>query len=189
MESETTPTMATSESLDGTCCALSEAVVAEDLRQALSRVRESRQSRGTPYPRALRERTVAFALRRRAAGASYDEIARRLGMHTSTLYDWWTREASGPVRASRLRGWGSGSPGLAEPETSPAPVPFAPVRVVDEREAFAPGGSGFRASGEDTLLAVPTRRLVLHAPGGLRLTGLSAEEAALILARLLRPVP
>ncbi len=147
------------------------------MRDRLSRVRETRRSRGTPYPRDLRARVIAFVRSRRLAGSSYQDLSRLLGMHASTLQLWIT---SGD-KLSRDRRVAKGETPCVEPPAPETPPIFAPVRVVEERAA--PVGEGARPCGAECSAA--PGRLVLHAPGGLRLEGLSALDAARVLERLL----
>ena|SRR5579859_1773151 len=64
------------------------------LRHAL----EGREAgRGKRYPRAIRERVVAFALDRRQEGRSWAAIGRELGMHLETLRCWCVKRAAKPA--------------------------------------------------------------------------------------------
>lgn len=166
----------TSEPPEGSRDADHDAAMAGSLCRALSRARETRPTPMASYPQALRKRTVEFALRRRVAGLSFAAIAKELGTPQNTLRNWCERALARVRRDVGLHTQRKKKPSFAESASSP-PVTFAPVRVVDERESAAPVGAA-------PFVSAPGR-LELHAPGGLRLVGLDAEEAARVLARLL----
>jgi transposase-like protein len=66
------------------------------IRREIARHQHGRRPRTIRYPKALRERVVALALRRRARGARIAVIARDLGLAPWTL-NLWLRKRSAPV--------------------------------------------------------------------------------------------
>lgn len=104
--------------------------------QALGRVRSN-----STLPRPLREDLVAYAAGQRRAGASWQSIARTVGLSASSLQRW---SEGGRGGAPRLRA----------------------VRVRRDEPAAAP------------------RALVLVTASGLRLEGLSREDAMVLVREL-----
>lgn len=107
------------------------------LRRELSRVTTGR---GKRYPRELRERVVAWAKRRRAAGASLESIKRDLGQRYDTVRRWCAVATPAPARA------------------------LVPVRVIVERQertVSVVSPSGFRVDG----LSLPEAAALLRELG------------------------
>jgi transposase-like protein len=59
------------------------------------------RGRGQRYPSTLKERAIALARERRAAGATWVEIAASLGLHQETMR-CWCNEASEPKTMRRV---------------------------------------------------------------------------------------
>ena len=87
------------------------------------------KGRGKRYPEQLRSRVIGWAARRRAAGASWQQIKRELGQRFDTVRRWCTTEtaAISPSRA------------------------LAPVRIMPDKPAVRTvavmSAAGFRVEG------------------------------------------
>lgn len=151
------------------------------LRRELARARRERPCPQAAYPRGLRQRVVAWTAGCLAKGVGFAEISAKLGMPQNTIRNWISAtqslSTSWTTPGGKDRVFSSAIP------TAPVTVSMAPVRIVEERQTGA--------SRLTQPAATPARAgtLTLSAPGGLVLTGLRAEEAALILERLLRTAP
>lgn len=122
----------------------------ESLRAELSRWRGLRRR----YPEDLKGRALAFARKRRKAGASYDAVAAELGISVMTVWEW----LKGPAGKRRLKA--GKKPALLRPA-------LLPVEVVAAKEGD-PGKGG----------------PVLVTKDGVRVEGLSIEEIAALLRGL-----
>lgn len=83
----------------------------ETLRALLAQTRPKPAHLG--YPQATRERIVAWALSCRRTGATWQELATRVGLSHTTLREW-ARPARAAASAALL-------PVLVEPEGAPRP--------------------------------------------------------------------
>lgn len=110
--------------------------------EALRReVAKHEKGRGKRYPVELKARLVAYATRRRAAGARFATIGEELGLGYETVRQWCTDAERGSALAA-------------------APTRVVPVEVVAEgRSAIAiVSPSGFRLEGLDMAEAVAALR-------------------------------
>ena len=90
-----------------------------------------RQGPGRGYPPPLREKVARYVLSRREQGATFEQLARTLGVPANTLLRW--------------------SRALAKPSSAAAEVPFRRVELVGEvvRSMTVHGPCGLRVEGLD----------------------------------------